>query len=165
MRRKLVIGAISFLSLILLLVIAVFIYIRSGQLDLFLQRQVIAALADVGITAKIGSAHVDIRGYRVTLENVELYAGDGEKPFGAIDKLSAQFSVLSYLHQRIKITQVEIVHPHAWLEHDAKGRFNLDSLHSPPSKKEAKEDQVTFLTSNFEVSNAELTFVDRQKDI
>jgi len=165
MRRKLLIGAISFLSLILLLVIASFIYIRSGQLDVFLQRQVIAALADVGITAKIGSAHLDIRGYRVTLENVELYAGDGQKPFGAIDKLSAQFSVLSYLHQRIKITQVEIVHPHAWIEYDEKGRFNLDSLHSPPSKKEAREDQVTFFTSNFEISDAELTFVDRQKNI
>lgn len=164
-RRKLLIGAISLLSLILILLIAVFVYVRSGQLDVFLQRQVVASLADVGITAKIGSAHLDIRGSRVTLDNVELYAGDGQKPFGAIERLTAQFSVLSYLHQRIQITQVEIEHPHAWIEFDEQGRSNLASLHSPPSRKEVKEDQVIFLTSNFEVSRAELTFVDRRRNI
>ena len=165
MRRKLIIGAIALLSLILILMIAVFVYVRSGQLDVFLQRQVISALADVGITAKIGSTHLDIRGSRVTLENVELYAGDGQKPFGAIDSLTAQFSVLSYLHQRIQITQIEIVHPHVWIEFDEQGRFNLASLHSPPSKEEVKEKQVTFLTSNFEVKDGELTLVDRQRNI
>lgn len=165
MRKKLFIGAISLLSLILILLIAVFIYVRSGQLDVFLQRQVVAALADVGITAKIGNTHLDIRGYRVTLENVEFYAGDGKKAFGAMDSLTAQFSVLSYLHQRIQITQIEIVHPHVWIEFDEHGRLNLASLHSPPSKEEVKEKQVTFLTSNFEVKEGELTLVDRQRNI
>ncbi len=165
MRKKLFIGAISLLGLILVLLIAVFIYVRSGQLDVFLQRQVVAALADVGITAKIGNTHLDIRGYRVTLENVEFYAGDGQKSFGAMDSLTAQFSVLSYLHQRIQITQIEIVHPHVWIEFDEQGRLNLASLHSPPSKEEVKEKQVIFLTSNFEIKQGELTFVDRQRNI
>jgi translocation and assembly module TamB len=165
MRRRLLIAAIALLSLILVLLIAVFVYVRSGQLDVFLQRQVVAALADVGITAKIGSAHLDIRGSRVTLGNVELYAGDGQKPFGAIDKLTAQFSVLSYLHQRIQITQIELKNPHAWIELDEQGRSNLASLHSPPNKKEVKEDQVSFFTSNFEVTGGALTFVDRQRNI
>jgi len=165
MRRKLLIGAISLLSLIFLLLIAVFVYVRSGQLDLYLQKQVVEALADVGIKAKIGAAHLDIRGSRVTLDNIELYAGDGQKPFGAIDELTAQFSVLSYLHRKIKITQIEIVHPHAWLEIDEQGKFNLASLHSPPSKEEVKEKSVVFLTSNFEMSHGEVTFVDRERNI
>ena len=165
MRKKLFIGAISLLSLILILLIAVFIYVRSGQLDVFLQRQVVAALADVGITAKIGNTHLDIRGYRVTLENVEFYAGDGQKPFGAFDSLTAQFSVLSYLHQKIKITQIEIVHPHAWLEIDEQGRFNLAELHAPPSKEEVKEKSVIFLISNFEMNQGEVSFIDRQRNI
>src|SRR5438270_2530765 len=165
MRRKLLIGAISLLSLIFLLLIAVFVYVRSGQLDVYLQRQVIEALADVGIKAKIGKAHLDIRGARVTLENIELYAGDGKEPFGAFDSLAAQFSVLSYLHQKIQITQVEIDHPHAWLEIDEQGRFNLAELHAPPSKQEVKEKSVVFLTSNFEVKHGEVSFVDRQRNI
>jgi translocation and assembly module TamB len=165
MRRKLLIGAISLLSLIFLLLIAVFVYVRSGQLDGYLQRQVIEALADVGIKAKIGKAHLDIRGSRVTLQNIELYAGDGQKPFGAFDSLTAQFSVLSYLHQKIKITQIEIVHPHAWLEIDEQGRFNLAELHAPPSKEEVKEKSVIFLISNFEMKQGEVSFVDRQRNI
>ncbi|HSB12180.1 MAG TPA: translocation/assembly module TamB domain-containing protein [Blastocatellia bacterium] len=165
MRRKLMIGGLSLLGLLLLLIIGVVVYIRSGKLDVYLEAQVKEALADFGVRAEFGNAHLDLRGYRVTLENIRLYAGDGQKPFGEIDKLSAQFSVLSYLHQKLKITQVEVVHPHAWLEIDEQGQFNLASLHAPPSKKEAKESGVIFLTSNFEVSNGEITFIDLKRDI
>ncbi|MEK6323484.1 MAG: translocation/assembly module TamB domain-containing protein [Acidobacteriota bacterium] len=165
MRRKLLIVAASLLSLVLLLLIAVFFYIRSGQLDTYLQRQVVEAFADVGIRAEIARAHLDIRGYRVTLEDIKLYAGDGQKPFGAIESLSAQFSVLSYLGQRINITQVKVVHPQAWIEFDEQGRFNLAELHAPPSKKEVKEKSIIFLTSNFEVTGGEINFLDRQHNI
>lgn len=165
MRRKLLIGGLSLLGLILLLVLAVFIFIRSGRLDRYLQSQVIEAFDEVGIRAEIGSTHLDIRGYRVTLGDIKLYAGKGEKPFGAIDEFTAQFSVLSYLHQKIKITQVEIVRPRAWIELDEKGRLNLADLHAPPEKKEAKESAVTFLTSNFEVKDAELNLVDLKSNI
>jgi translocation and assembly module TamB len=165
MRRKFLIGAIVFLSLVLLLVISAIIYLRSGRLDLYLQDQVVEAFADVGIRAELGKTHLDIRGYRVTLEDIKLYAGDGQKPFGAIDSLTAQFSVLSYLHQRFKITQVEVVHPHVWLELDEQGRFNLAALHPPPSKEEVKEKSIVFLTSNFEVKEGEVNFVDLERNI
>jgi translocation and assembly module TamB len=164
MRRKLLIGAVSLLSLVLLLLIAVFYYIRSGRLDTYLRVQVVEALADVGIKARIGSSHLDLRGYRVTLNDIELSTGEGQKPFGAIESLSAQFSVLSYLHQRIQITQVEIIRPSVWIELDEQGRSNLASLHAPPSKEEVKEKSVTFLTSNFEVKEGKISFVDHQRN-
>ena len=164
MRRKLLIGAVSLLSLVLLLLIAVFYYVRSGRLDTYLRVQVIEALADVGIKAKIGSSHLDLRGYRVTLNDIELSTGEGQKPFGAIESLSAQFSVLSYLHQRIQITQVEIIRPSVWIELNEQGRSNLAELHAPPSKEEVKEKSVTFLTSNFEVKEGKISFVDRQRN-
>src|SRR5205809_5992951 len=163
MRRKLLIGAVSLLSLVLLLLIAVFYYVRSGRLDTYLRVQVIEALADVGIKAKIGSSHLDLRGYRVTLNDIELSTGEGQKPFGAIESLSAQFSVLSYLHQRIQITQVEIIRPSVWIELNEQGRSNLAELHAPPSKEEVKEKSVTFLTSNFEVKEGKISFLDRQR--
>ncbi len=165
MRRKLLIAAVSLVSLVLILIITALVYVRSGQLDSYLQNQVVAALADFGIRAEIGGSHIDIRGSRVTLENIKLYAGDGQSPFGEIDSLTAQFSVLSYLRQRFQITQVEIHHPHAWIEFDEQGRFNLAALHAPPSKEEAKEKQVIFLSSNFEVDQAELTFIDLKRNL
>ncbi|HSE39026.1 MAG TPA: hypothetical protein VLG74_17115, partial [Blastocatellia bacterium] len=72
MRRKLLIGAISFLALVLLLITGLFIYIRSGRLDNYLRSQVVEALADVGVAAEIGSAHLDLGGYRVTLNDIKL---------------------------------------------------------------------------------------------
>jgi translocation and assembly module TamB len=163
MRRKFLIGAISFLALILLLITGLFIYIRSGRLDDYLRSQVIEALADVGVTAEIGSAHLELGGYRVTLKDIKLSAANGKSRFGTIDSLTAQFSVLSYLQQRIKITNVEIVHPRAWIEVDEQGAFNLDSLHAPTRKKKkepGEEDDVIFLTADFRVTQGEISFVD-----
>ena len=161
MRRKLLIGALSVLTLILLLVIGVFIYLRSGRLDNYLREKVVEAFADVGITAEIGSASLDLSGYKVTLREIKLSAANGKNRVGTIDTLTAQFSVLSYLKQRIKITNVEIVHPSAWIEFDKQGGFNLDSLHAPPrGAKEAKEDAVVFLAGDFRVTQGEINFVD-----
>jgi uncharacterized protein involved in outer membrane biogenesis len=164
MRKKLLISAIALLTLILLLVIGVFIYIRSGRLDNYLKDQVVEALADVGINAEIGGAHLDLGGYRVTLSDIKLTPTNRKKRFGTIESITAQFSVISYLKQRINITQVEIVHPSAWIEIDNEGAFNLSSLHAPARKGEAKEESVRFLTSNFEVKDCEIHFVDLRKN-
>ena len=164
MRRKLLIGAISLLTLILLLAVSVFIYIRSGRLDNYLRDRVVEALADVGITAEIGSARLDLGGYRVTLSDIKLSAANGKNRFGTIESLTAQFSVISYLKQRINITQVEIVHPSVWIEIDKQGGLNLSSLHAPERKGEVKEESVRFLTSNFEVKDSEIHFVDLQNN-
>ena len=68
------IGAIAFLSLILALILGLFIYIRSGRLDNYLRDQVVEGLAEVGITAEIGSTSLDLRGYKVTLKDIKLSA-------------------------------------------------------------------------------------------
>ncbi|HSO76905.1 MAG TPA: translocation/assembly module TamB domain-containing protein [Blastocatellia bacterium] len=165
MRRKLFIGAAILTSLVLLLALSALVYVRSGRLDLYLQSQVVKAFADVGIRAELGKTSLDLRGYRVTLDDIKLYAGDGQKPFGAIDSLSAQFSVLSYLGQRVKITQVKVTRPQIWIEFDEQGRSNLAGLHAPPSKQEVKETSIVFLTSNFEISEAEVNVVDLRRNI
>lgn len=165
MRRKLIIGALSFLSLILILAIAVFWYVRSGRLDLFLQSQVIDAMSDFGIRAEIEGTNIDLRGYRVTLKNIKLYAGDARDPFGAIESLTAKFSVLSYLGREINITEVQVVHPQAWIAIDAEGKSNLDALHAPPSKEEEKKSAITFLTALFNVEGAELHYNDLKRNL
>jgi translocation and assembly module TamB len=166
MRRKLLIGAISLLTLILLLVVGVFVYIRSGRLDTFLKNQVVEALAEVGVNAEIGEAHLDLGGYKVTLSDIKLSAANGKNRFGTIDRIEAQFSVLSYLGQRIKITNVTVVHPSASLEYDKQGGFNLDSLHAPPKKPATgKEESIFFLTADFRVTEGEINFTDLRNDV
>src|SRR5215469_11566605 len=133
MRRRLLIGALVFLGLILLLVVAVFLYIRSGRLDRLLQAEIVKSLAEIGIRAEIGSAHLDLsRPYKVILQDVKLYPWDSTRPLAALDRIEARFSVLDYLKQNIKISDVEVTHLQVWLVIDKHGDSNLASLHSPP---------------------------------
>jgi translocation and assembly module TamB len=164
MRRKLLVGAISVLSLILILIAAAIFFIRSGRLDLFLQNQVVAALAEVGIRAEIGSTHIGIRGYRVSLDNMKLYSGDSQKPFGTVDSLEAQFSVASYLRREINITQVEVKHPEIWVAYDEQGRSNLADIHATAAEKE-KKGAVTFLTANVEVTGGVVHYDDLSRKV
>jgi len=129
-----------------------------------LQEQIKAGLAEAGIRAEIGRAHLDLGGYRVTLEDIDLYAGDGKKPFASAESIKAQFSIVSYLRRELNITQVEIAHPQIWLEYDKEGRFNLDALHGSVSKGGTKKEPVKFLTANFEVTRCEIHFDDRKRD-
>src|ERR1700732_2726482 len=99
MRRKLVIGAISLTSFLLLLVLAAILFVRAGRLDLFLEDQIKSSLADAGVRAEIGNAHLDLSGYVVRLTGVKLFTEEGQKPFGSIENIEAKFSVVSYLQQ------------------------------------------------------------------
>src|SRR5687768_12982467 len=99
MRRKILIGAAIFLSLILILAIAVFWYIRSGRLDAFLKDQIVTALSDYGIRAEIENSRLDLRGYVVTLNGITLYAGENTRPFARVDEMTAKFSVASYFRR------------------------------------------------------------------
>src|ERR1051325_2006040 len=156
MRRKLLIGALSLLGLILILVAFVFWYVRSGRLDLYLQSQIVEGLKDLGIRAEIGGTHLGIRGYTVALDDVKLYAGDATEPFGKVKSIYATFSVLSYLRRDIKITSVVLDEPQIWFAYDTQPTLNLDALHAPPDTGKGGGGDINFLAANYEIKNAEL---------
>jgi translocation and assembly module TamB len=164
MRRKLLIGALSALAVILAFIAAVFIYVRSGRLDLYVQSRILESLQEMGIRASIEHVHLDISGRKVTLENLTLYAGESQKPFGLIEKIEVLFSVIDYLKGKINITEFTVTRPQAWIEFDEQGRSNLQALHPPPESR-AEEEKVIYLTANIRVLNAQLNFVDRRLGI
>lgn len=164
MRKKFLVGALSLLGLILLIAIGIFIYIRSGRLDLLLQSQIIASLAQMGIRAEIGSTRLDIRGSTVTLGDIKLFAQADNRQIGVVESLEAKFSVASYLQQEVNITSVKVTRPQVWVEVDEQGRSNLDSLHAPPET-EKKRATITFLTAQVTVEGAELNYSDRARNV
>ncbi len=164
MRRKILFGAVALLGLILILVVAVFWYIRSGRLDLYLQGQIIAALKDVGIDAEIGQAHLDLAGYKVKLSDVKLSSAKTHKPIGSVSEILTEFSVISYLEQKIEITKVVITHPDFRIEVDPQGRTSIDDLHSPPERPDKKE-TIKFISAYLEVLGGKLVFVDNSRNI
>jgi translocation and assembly module TamB len=164
MRKKLLIGALSLLGIILILVIAAIWYVRSGRLDLLLKAQIVEALKDMGIRAEISEAKLDIFGDKVTLTGIDLYPEDSQNRFGHVDKIEANFSVISYLRQEVNITEVIVDHPQFWLEFDEAGRSVIDSFREPP-KSEAEKAGITFFTANFIVNHAAIEYKDRKRNI
>ena len=164
MRKKLLIGALSLLGIILILVIAAIWYVRSGRLDLLLKAQIVEALKDMGIRAEISDAKLDIFGDKVTLTGIDLYPEDSQNRFGQVDKIEANFSVISYLKQEVNITEVIVDHPQFWLEFDEAGRSVIDSFREPP-KSEAEKAGITFFTANFIVNHAAIEYKDRKRNI
>ena len=166
MRRKLLIVAASLLGLIVILSLSALFYVRSGRLDLLLQRQLISALDEAGIRAELAKATLDLRGYTVSLEGLRLFEKKNNKEFGYVDKITARFSVASYLKQRINLTEIDIVHPKVSLEIDKQGRFVLDPLlEQRPKKKEEEKGPVSFFTAKYTIEQGEVDFVDLKREV
>src|SRR5262249_31955347 len=123
MRRKLLIVAGSVAGLILFAGLPLVVYIRRRRLEPLLQKPLIFAPDEAGIRAEVGSAKLDLAGYRVTLEDIHLFVKENGKDLGSVDRLVAAFSVTSYLHQHFSIKEVQIVHPRFTLQIDDQGHL------------------------------------------
>lgn len=165
MRKKILIALASLLGIAVVLVATVFWYIRSGRLDLYLQNQIISILAESGTKATIGRTYLDLRGYKVTLEDIKLETEKEGKPFGSIGKIEVAFSVLDYLAGKISINEVIIDQPKLFVEFDEEGRFNLESLRAPESDDADKESAVKFSEALISLTNGELNMTDRKNDV
>ncbi len=165
MRRKILIAFAALLTLLLLFVVGVFWYIRSGRLDNFLRNQIIAALEESGTKATIGKTTLDLRGYKVTLEDIRLETEKDGKPYGSIGKLIVSFSVLDYLKQKISINEVIIERPNLYIEFDEKGRLNLESLRAPERKQEDKGDALRFADATVTLTDGELNLIDKFRNL
>jgi translocation and assembly module TamB len=166
MRRKLLIAAASLLGLVLLFIAAIFFYIRTGRLDLLLRDQIVAELDDAGIRAELDKSTLDLSGYSVSLEGLRMFVKKTGKELGEIERLTARFSVVSYLNQELNITDVEVVNPRFNLEIDEKGELNLDPLLNQPRRKpEEPKGPISFLTAAYRIEGGKLHLVDKQRNV
>ena len=164
MSKKIKIAALSLLGLLLVLLIAVILYIRSGGLDNLLRDQIIAVLQDSGVRAEIGGTRVDLTGSKVTLENIRLYAEGESQPFATVEKLEGEFSVISYLNQRVDLKKVVVTRPEVWFTVDEKEQSFISKLKSPPRDEESEE-KIRFFTTTVEVIEGKLHLDDRKNAI
>jgi translocation and assembly module TamB len=165
MKKKVIIGLLSPLALVVALILAGIIYIRSGRLDLWLQSRIIEELRESNIRAEIGSTRLDLSGRRVKLQDLRLYSLKGGRPLGTIQQLEAEFSIADYFRRRIKLNKVVLIGPHWIIEVDEKGRSNLESLRLPPRPREEREEKLIFLTALFHIEGGQISFADRARDL
>jgi translocation and assembly module TamB len=165
MLRKIRNAALFLLGLILLLAIAAVIYIRSGGLDKILRNQIIAGLKENGIRAEIGDTKLDITGSKVTIEKLALYDEGGDKPFALVERIEGEFSVISYLAQRINLIKLTIVKPEVWIEIDERGQTVFDKLKSPADSSKSKDDRLKFFTATYDLQDAKIHLIDRKNRV
>ncbi|PYP89621.1 MAG: hypothetical protein DMF61_02835 [Blastocatellia bacterium AA13] len=165
MRRKFFIALLTALGLVIISIVAVVVYLRSGRLDIFIHDQIVQALAERGIIAEIDTTHLDLRGYRVTLEGIRLLLEKDRRLLASADRLTTDFSVTDYLRQRISITSVELTNPHVFIEYDANGVSNLDQLKTPEERETGREDNVNFASATLDINGAKLSFNDQKRNL
>src|SRR5689334_4884209 len=115
MRRKFFIALLTLLGLLILSIIAVVVYVRSGRLDIFVHDQIVQALAERGIIAQIDSTHLDLRGYKASLEGIRLLLEKDRRLLASADRLTTSFSVTDYLRQKISINSIELSNPQIYI--------------------------------------------------
>jgi translocation and assembly module TamB len=154
------------LGLLSLLALAIIIYIRTGGLDRILRDQIIAGLQENGIRAEIGDTKLDITGSKVTFKNFQLFLEGEAKPFVKVEQIEGEFSVISYLAQRINLTKLTITRPEVWIEIDEQGHTVLDKLKTPPeTDKQTKDERLKFFTAAYILQEAKIHLTDRKNQI
>lgn len=165
MRRKILIALGSLLALLLILLAWAVWYVRSGRLDRLVEGEIISGLAESGISARIGRTHLDLGGYTITLENIQLDTEKEGKPFGSIGSIEVEFSVLDYFRQRLSINRIRVTDPRLTVEFDETGRLNLESLRAPEKKDEGSESQIKISGALIELVGGEISLIDRHRNI
>ncbi|MBI3653843.1 MAG: translocation/assembly module TamB domain-containing protein [Acidobacteria bacterium] len=166
MSKKLKITTLLSLGLISLLVLTLIIYVRTGGLDRILRDQIIGGLQEVGIRAEIGDANLSLFGSKVTFNNVKLYVEGESQPFATVESINGEFSVISYLAQRINLTKLTIVKPEVWIDIDEQGRTVLDKLKTPTeTDKKTKDERLKFFTATYDLQQARIHFNDRKDNL
>src|SRR5215813_6887605 len=164
MFRRIKILLLTLLALILLATLSAVLYIRSGGLDSFLQNQIVAGLQDAGIRAEVGGTSLSLTGNRATLDNIRLFIEGEDKPFAVIEKIEGEFSVISYLGQRINLKQLTITKPQAWIQIDEQGRSTFDKFKSSEGSS-TKDERFKIFTATFEVKDAVINLEDKRDEV
>ncbi|MFN7930761.1 MAG: hypothetical protein U0Y68_23120 [Blastocatellia bacterium] len=156
-RRTLIIMGISLASLLVLLTVTTWLWVRSSYFDQWVVVQLKAALADYGIRAEIGGVNPSVRGLSIELKDVKLFAKDDKEPFAAFAQLngSVAFRDLFKLNTptEISLQNLTIDGLKFWYKVDDKGVSNLSKLEF----KKSKEQEIEKIEFNYAAANATLT--------
>ncbi len=164
-RRTLAIIAISFVSVLAIVALATFIWVKSGRFDQWVVGQLKTALAEYGIRAEIGGINPSVRGLSVELKDVKLFAKDEKEPFATFDQLNGtvRFRDLFRLNTptEISLQNLKIDGLKFWYKVDEKGISNLSKLEFKKSTEQEIENiEFNYAAANVEINRAEIFYVD-----
>jgi translocation and assembly module TamB len=163
-RKRILITLAAIAGLLLVGIVGVVVWYRTGGLDRWFEAQLKAALAEMNVRTEVEGVSVELRPGKVLLTKLVLYPGDDERPFASVDSLVAEFDITSYFARTLDVKSLFLDHPVVSVRFDAEGRSNLDPIELPKSESAARK-QLTFLAATVQIQNGQLEYGDAVRQL
>lgn len=148
-RRKLLLAAgLGLVSLVVILILAGFLFVRSERFNRYLVGQVEQALLDYGLRAEIGALKIEWARRAVTLERVKLFNRQTNQLVASIDSLSLDAEIRNpyalSLRREIELEELGLSGLDLYFDVDEQGASNLRGVSAP----EREPGRITFDYAN-----------------
>jgi outer membrane protein insertion porin family len=137
-RKRLLVIILVIFSLVAILALAGYFYIRSGKLNRYIANQVVTALEEYGLRTEIGKFEIAWGVRTARVRDVKIYnqtTGQLIATLGAAEMVAEIREPLALrLRREIVFKRLDLDHLDLRIEVDERGRSNLDGLHPAPPK-------------------------------
>ncbi|HYP50496.1 MAG TPA: hypothetical protein VEQ34_06105, partial [Pyrinomonadaceae bacterium] len=166
-RRNVIILALIPLALIVALIIAGFLAVRTGYVARYIERQFVVQMDNMGIRAEIRQFEQTFAPLGILMHDVNLYDKEtGEKlAFVKYLKLDATVTDLYALNlnRTLRLDSTEVDGLEAWVTFDEEGRSNFHRIKIP--EQEESNLRFNFNTMKFSLRNSVIHYGDRRYDL
>ncbi|MDQ4120899.1 MAG: translocation/assembly module TamB domain-containing protein [Acidobacteriota bacterium] len=166
-RRNLIILALIPLGLIVALIIAGFLAVRTGYVARYIERQFVVQLDNMGIRAEIGEFEQTFSPLGVEMRNVNLYDKITGEKLAFVRRLKLDATVTDLyalnLNRTVRLDSTEVEGLEAWVIFDEEGRTNFRNIKIP--EQEESNLRFNFNTMKFAVRDSVVHYGDRRYDL
>ena len=153
---------------VLALALIVFIFYRSGQVDQYVARQIVATFAKYNIRAEVGSFRTRLGAREVEINDLKLYNAATGAQIGNVGRILAVVRIEDLysikLSRNVNLEKLVVDRPEIWVVYDAEGRSNFSGLTIPPPDPNSRI-LFAYSTAEVTVNEAVVHYDDRRYDI
>src|SRR5262245_1066239 len=135
-RKRLLWIGFGVFSLLILLVIAGLLYVRTGRLNRLISGQVVEALAEYGLRAEIGNFNITWGLQTASISDIKIYNQQTGQLIATVDRAEMEVQIREpfafQLRREIVFKRLELTNLNLRIDVDEQGRSNLLGLRQPP---------------------------------
>ncbi|MBA3443052.1 MAG: translocation/assembly module TamB [Pyrinomonadaceae bacterium] len=167
-RRNAALAAAALGTLVLVAIIGIMVFYRSGQLDRLIANQIIRTLASYNIRAEIGDFRLKFSPRTVEMRNLVLYDATSGERLAHIERLLATVRIEDLyalsLRRNINLESLQIDNLEAWALFNEQGLSNFRNIRLPPPDPNSRI-LFSYSTATLQLNNAIINYDDEQHQL
>lgn len=167
-RRNAALAAAALGALVLVAIIGIVVFYRSGQLDRLIANQIIRTLASYNIRAEIGDFRLKFSPRTVEMRNLVLYDATSGEQLARIERLLATVRIEDLyalsLRRNINLESLQIDNLEAWALFNEQGLSNFRNIRLPPPDPNSRI-LFSYSTATLQLNNAIINYDDEQHQL